>query len=77
MSEKILQVKNLNVSFPTSMEHFHAVKNVSFDLYRGETLSVIGESGSKSYKVLVSKGRMSKLAVKHEDLVPTDGNHSN
>ncbi len=46
MSEKILQVKNLNVSFPTSMEHFHAVKNVSFDLYRGETLSVIGESGS-------------------------------
>ena len=46
MSDKILQVKNLNVSFPTSMEHFHAVKNVSFDLYRGETLSVIGESGS-------------------------------
>lgn len=46
MSDKILQVKNLNVSFPTSMEYFHAVKNVSFDLYRGETLSVIGESGS-------------------------------
>ncbi|WP_165313753.1 dipeptide ABC transporter ATP-binding protein [Vibrio ziniensis] len=46
MSDKILQIKNLNVSFPTSMEHFHAVKNVSFDLYRGETLSVIGESGS-------------------------------
>jgi len=46
MSEKILQVKNLNVSFPTSMEHFHAVKDVSFDLIRGETLSVIGESGS-------------------------------
>ncbi len=46
MSEKILQVKNLNVSFPTSIEHFHAVKDVSFDLFRGETLSVIGESGS-------------------------------
>ncbi|KJY78820.1 dipeptide ABC transporter ATP-binding protein [Vibrio nigripulchritudo] len=46
MSEKILQVKDLNVSFPTSTEHFHAVKGVSFDLYKGETLSVIGESGS-------------------------------
>ncbi|ENM5775662.1 ABC transporter ATP-binding protein [Vibrio mimicus] len=46
MSNKILQVIDLNVSFPTSTEHFHAVKGVSFDLYRGETLSVIGESGS-------------------------------
>lgn len=46
MAEKILEVKALNVSFPTTMETFHAVKNVSFDLYRGETLSVIGESGS-------------------------------
>ncbi|NVD06472.1 ABC transporter ATP-binding protein [Vibrio sp. JPW-9-11-11] len=46
MAEKILEVKELNVSFPTTMETFHAVKNVSFDLNRGETLSVIGESGS-------------------------------
>ncbi len=46
MKQRILQVKDLNVSFPTSTEHFHAVKGVSFDLYRGETLSVIGESGS-------------------------------
>ncbi len=28
-------------------------------------------------KVLVSKGRLLKLAAKHQDLVPTDGNHSN
>ncbi|MBR9875847.1 ABC transporter ATP-binding protein [Vibrio sp. J1-1] len=46
MAEKILEVKELNVSFPTTMETFHAVKNVSFELNRGETLSVIGESGS-------------------------------
>jgi len=46
MNEKILQIKKLNVSFPTGTEHFHAVKDVSFELYRGETLSVIGESGS-------------------------------
>lgn len=46
MNNTILQVKDLNVSFPTSTEHFRAVKGVSFELYRGETLSVIGESGS-------------------------------
>ncbi|ALR17488.1 dipeptide ABC transporter ATP-binding protein [Vibrio natriegens] len=46
MADKILEVKDLNVSFPTTMETFHAVKNVSFHLNRGETLSVIGESGS-------------------------------
>ncbi|NVC94189.1 ABC transporter ATP-binding protein [Vibrio natriegens] len=46
MAEKILEVKDLNVSFPTTMETFYAVKNVSFHLNRGETLSVIGESGS-------------------------------
>ncbi|WP_087024794.1 ABC transporter ATP-binding protein [Thaumasiovibrio subtropicus] len=46
MSDVILEVKNLNVSFPTTMETFHAVKDVSFDIRRGETLSVIGESGS-------------------------------
>ncbi len=28
-------------------------------------------------KVLVSKGRLLKLAAKHDDLVPIDGNHSN
>ncbi|UJF18186.1 ABC transporter ATP-binding protein [Vibrio sp. SS-MA-C1-2] len=46
MSHPILQVKNLNISFPTSTELFHAVKDVSFDLHSGETLSLIGESGS-------------------------------
>ncbi len=31
----------------------------------------------RSYKVLVSMGRLLKHATEHQDLVPTDGNHSN
>ncbi len=31
----------------------------------------------RSCKVQVSKGRLLKHAVEHQDLVPTDGNHSN
>lgn len=74
MKKRILQVKDLNVSFPTSTEHFHAVKGVSFDLFRGETLSVIGESGSgKSVtssaimQLLDRPGRIDSGEILYED----------
>ncbi len=46
MSDKILQIKNLHVDFKTPSGDFHAVKDVSFDIYKGETLALVGESGS-------------------------------
>jgi len=42
----ILQVNNLEVAFRTGTGEFDAVKGISFDLYRGETLAILGESGS-------------------------------
>ncbi len=46
MEEKILQIKNLYVDFKTPSGVFHAVKDVSFDIHRGETVALVGESGS-------------------------------
>jgi microcin C transport system ATP-binding protein len=42
----LLEVKNLSVNFGTGDDAVRAVRNVSFEIKRGETLAVVGESGS-------------------------------
>ncbi|NUK28773.1 ABC transporter ATP-binding protein [Parageobacillus sp. VR-IP] len=44
--EKLLEVKNLEVSFQTYGGEVQAVRGVSFYLNKGETLAIVGESGS-------------------------------
>jgi peptide/nickel transport system ATP-binding protein len=43
--DKVLEVKNLKLYYYTRKGPVRAVDDVSFDLYKGETLGVVGESG--------------------------------
>ena len=44
--EKILEVKDLELSFHTFAGEVKAIRGVNFDLEKGETLAIVGESGS-------------------------------
>lgn len=45
IDEKILEVKNLSISFHTYAGLVKAVRDISFDLKAKETLAIVGESG--------------------------------
>ena len=44
--EKVLEVKNLKVSFNSNGHELKAVQDISFYLNKGEILAIVGESGS-------------------------------
>ena len=58
--EKILEVKNLRISFKTNTGTVKAVRGIDFSLYRGRTLAIVGESGSG--KSVTSKAILGILA---------------
>lgn len=58
--EKILEVRDLSISFKTTAGNVHAIRGVDLDLYRGETIAIVGESGSG--KSVTAKAAMGILA---------------
>ena len=46
MTDQLLKVENLSVTFRTQGGDIEAVRDISFDMACGETLAIVGESGS-------------------------------
>ena len=44
--EKLIELKDLQITFGSGKRKFVAVDHVNFDIYKGETFSLVGESGS-------------------------------
>ena len=60
MSDTILSVKDLSISFKTHAGIVNAIRGVSLSLKRGQTLAIVGESGSG--KSVTTKAVMGILA---------------
>lgn len=57
---KILEIRDLNISFQTGHGKVHAIRGVNLDLYQGQTIAIVGESGSG--KSVTTKAIMGILA---------------
>ncbi|MBY5359617.1 ABC transporter ATP-binding protein [Rhizobium leguminosarum] len=73
----IIDARNVAVNFKVEGGMVEAVKDVSFQLYRGETIAIVGESGSgKSVTARTVMGLLSKRAVVSEkSTVAYDGSN--
>jgi peptide/nickel transport system ATP-binding protein len=45
MDQPVVKVDHLGLAYETRTGDIHAVRDVSFELYRGQTLGIVGESG--------------------------------
>ncbi|SIQ87179.1 peptide/nickel transport system ATP-binding protein [Rhizobium sp. RU35A] len=62
--EPILDARHVAVTFKVEHGHVEAVKDISFQLYRGETIAIVGESGSgKSVTARTVMGLLTKRAT--------------
>jgi len=64
MAQPVLSVRNLHVEYKTARGAVKAVRDVSFDLFPGETLAVIGESGCGKTTMALSLVRMLPKAAR-------------
>lgn len=64
MSEPLMAIDDLHVSFHTRTEAVHAVDGVSFEIYPGETVGIVGESGSGKSVTMLSAMRLLPITAR-------------
>jgi len=70
----LLEIRNLTVSFDTSVGLFHAVEGIDLSVDSREVLAIVGESGSgKSVEMLAVMGLLPPSATVTADRLSFDG----
>lgn len=82
MSEKFLQVKDLVIEYTSGGQVIHAVNGVSFELEKGKTLGLVGETGAGKTSIAKAiigvlpdppaKVRGGEIILEGKDLLKTD-----
>jgi peptide/nickel transport system ATP-binding protein len=71
MGQPVVQIKNVAIAYETRYGDVTAVRDVTFDLHRGETLGIVGESGcgksTLAYALMRYLGKNGK--VTHGDII--------
>ena len=67
MAEKLLEIKDLSISFGEGKNKNVAVKNANFDIYKGETFALVGESGSG--KTTIGRAVMGLNNIENGDII--------
>lgn len=74
MAERILEVDNLVVDIPLPSGMLHPVQGLSFNVDRGETFCIVGESGcGKSLTSLAIMDLLPRKAIRRAETLTLDG----
>ncbi len=72
--EVVVDVNNLSVGFTVRGKKINVIRNISFKVYRGETLAIVGESGSgKSVTTKTFTGMLEKNGFVSNGSIMFDG----
>lgn len=79
--DRVLSIRDLNISFTTNNGIVRAIRGIRFDLFKGETVAIVGESGSgKSVTmktlmgILDTNGKIDSGTIEYT-YIDSDGNH--
>ena len=71
--ERALQVRDLEVTIETDTATLDILHGISFDIYKGETLGIVGESGCGKSMTALSIMRLTQKNVKVTGTIELDG----
>ncbi|MCD7745782.1 MAG: ABC transporter ATP-binding protein [Lachnospiraceae bacterium] len=75
--EKILDIKDIDISFKTTAGMVHAIRGVNIDLMKGETVAIVGESGSgKSVTMKAAMGILASNATVNKGSIEFTYHHA-